>query len=447
MRILVLAHGHPDLNPGGGERAAYALFQRLKQSPGVTKAVFAAYARHEAIGHDASFGSFRARPDEILVAAPPVDGFTFQSFGYDALERLVNDLVQSVRPDVVHIHHFIFWGIEIFELFRRVGVRVVFTLHEFAAICAQYGQMVKTDGQLCHVSSPGECGLCYPAIGAGKFFVRDTILKSLFESVDQFVAPSHFLRERYVAWGIPKERITVIENLLDASAVARSYALSARKQGRAHPTPSEARLVFGFFAQINPFKGLDILLEATSSLPEDVRRQVMIRIHGENRHYRNTEFDRRTQELLAQVKDVTCLMGGYRGEDVIDLMATCDWIVVPSIWWENSPIVIQEARLAARPLLVSNIGGMAEKVNPTVDRLFPARSAGALASAISDIVRAMAPPNRKRLAGLARSRIQADEAYLVRHRTVYDAALAEPSSIKTPGSPSDSRARPQSVVR
>jgi glycosyltransferase involved in cell wall biosynthesis len=58
-------------------------------------------------------------------------------------------------------------------------------------------------------------------------------------------------------------------------------------------------------------------------------------------------------------------------------MSACDWIVVPSIWWENSPVVIQEARLAARPLIVSNIGGMAEKVDASIDHLFPARSPGA----------------------------------------------------------------------
>jgi glycosyltransferase involved in cell wall biosynthesis len=44
------------------------------------------------------------------------------------------------------------------------------------------------------------------------------------------------------------------------------------------------------------------------------------------------------------------------------LMAAVDWVVVPSIWWENSPLVIQEAFAHRRPVLCSNIGGMAEKV-------------------------------------------------------------------------------------
>lgn len=63
------------------------------------------------------------------------------------------------------------------------------------------------------------------------------------------------------------------------------------------------------------------------------------------------------------------LFGRYDGDEVLELMRTVGWVVVPSIWWENSPVVIQEARQAGVPLLVSDIGGMAENVLPGVDGL------------------------------------------------------------------------------
>jgi glycosyltransferase involved in cell wall biosynthesis len=50
-------------------------------------------------------------------------------------------------------------------------------------------------------------------------------------------------------------------------------------------------------------------------------------------------------------------------------MSTVDWVVVPSIWWENSPLVIQEAFVARRPVICSAIGGMAEKVRHEIDGL------------------------------------------------------------------------------
>jgi glycosyltransferase involved in cell wall biosynthesis len=56
--------------------------------------------------------------------------------------------------------------------------------------------------------------------------------------------------------------------------------------------------------------------------------------------------------------------GTYRREELPRLMAEIDWVIVPSIWWENSPLVIQEAFSHRRPVICSDIGGMAEKVKP-----------------------------------------------------------------------------------
>jgi hypothetical protein len=81
--------------------------------------------------------------------------------------------------------------------------------------------------------------------------------------------------------------------------------------------------MFGDLAKINPFKGLDLL-------PEDVRKQIIIHVQGENTHYRDTEFYLRTETLLQEVRDVVSLMGAYRGDHVINLMAACD-CVAPSV--------------------------------------------------------------------------------------------------------------------
>jgi glycosyltransferase involved in cell wall biosynthesis len=50
-------------------------------------------------------------------------------------------------------------------------------------------------------------------------------------------------------------------------------------------------------------------------------------------------------------------------------MARTDWVVVPSVWWENAPLVIQEAFRHRRPVICSGIGGMAEAVRDGVDGL------------------------------------------------------------------------------
>jgi len=345
MRVMVLSHGHPDLGAGGAERAAYSLFRALKADPAIEKAVFVARAEHDAIGHSAFFGSFRGRPDEILAAPPPVDGFTFQSQNYDLLKQLIDELIRHARPDVVHIHHFIYWGLDIFELFREVGVRVVFTFHEYAAICAHFGQMIKTDGRLCYAASPAECSQCFPSISAGKFFVRESIAKLFFENVDAFIAPSAFLKDRYLAWGLPAERLEVIENIMDQDVIEKSRTLSGHRPLRGE---SDRRLTLAYFGQINPYKGVDVLLEACASLPKRIRKRLEVRVHGENKHFRDTDFGRKVDRLLEETRGVVRTVGPYRNQEVVSLMRGSDWIVIPSIWWENSPIVIQEARMAGR---------------------------------------------------------------------------------------------------
>ena len=50
-------------------------------------------------------------------------------------------------------------------------------------------------------------------------------------------------------------------------------------------------------------------------------------------------------------------------------MAAVDWVVVPSVWWENAPLVILEAFRHGRPVICGGIGGMAEMVRDGVDGL------------------------------------------------------------------------------
>jgi glycosyltransferase involved in cell wall biosynthesis len=65
-------------------------------------------------------------------------------------------------------------------------------------------------------------------------------------------------------------------------------------------------------------------------------------------------------------------------------MENIDWVVVPSIWWENSPLVIQEAFLHGRPVICSDVGGMAEKVTDGVNGLhFPAGDPAGLARVLA----------------------------------------------------------------
>ena len=78
---------------------------------------------------------------------------------------------------------------------------------------------------------------------------------------------------------------------------------------------------------------------------------------------RTAAIQHRIQSLTAACGDHITLVGRYKQMHIPQLMQQCDWVIVPSIWWENSPVVIQEAFASRKPVIGSNHGGIAEKIN------------------------------------------------------------------------------------
>jgi len=104
-------------------------------------------------------------------------------------------------------------------------------------------------------------------------------------------------------------------------------------------------------------------------MPKSERKKVVLEVHGANLEHQSPEFQQKIEELRAPLikQGVVQWVGPYQPHELRSRMAGVDWVVVPSIWWENSPMVIQEAKVCGRPLLVSSIGGMAEKIQHNVD--------------------------------------------------------------------------------
>jgi glycosyltransferase involved in cell wall biosynthesis len=287
------------------------------------------------------------------------------------------DFLLAHEPDLVHFQHTLFLGYDMIREVRNTlpSVPIVYTLHEYLPICHRNGQMVREgNNELCHAASPARCHGCFPNIPPENFFLRERFVKAQFELVDLFIAPSHFLRQRYIEWGIPEEKIrfedygrTAVEPIPD-------------------PPAGRPRNRLGFFGQFTRFKGVDVLLEAMKILTDE-GEDVQLRLHGANLEYQPEPFQDQINTLLEQTQGNTRFLGRYEHEQLPALLAGVDWVVVPSIWWENSPLVIQEAFMYGRPVICSHIGGMAEKVRDGIDGLhFAVRDPESLADAIRTAV-------------------------------------------------------------
>jgi glycosyltransferase involved in cell wall biosynthesis len=407
--VLSVVHNHPRIRPGGAEGYALELHRALSGACGWRSVLLAKagppLARSGRAHEGTVVETVPGGRDEYLLFT---DGYTYDWFrgtvtDKDFLTRHVRRFLEAVRPDVVHLQHTLFVGYDLIREIRNTlpDAPIVLTLHEYAPICFRDGQMVRTfDDGLCTGASPRGCHECFPDHAPRDFELRRRFIQSHLRAVDRFVAPSAFLRDRYVAWGLPEERILVEEN--GRNAPGRTAGTDLR--------PHRDR--FGFFGQMTRFKGLDVLLEAvavldevdpdraTSAAPGTDAAEVAavlselfgvgpgrtggprpsVRIHGANLDLQVGEYRDRVQRLLARAGDRVTMVGRYQPDDLPELMEGVDWVVVPSVWWENSPLVIQEAFAHGRPVICSDIGGMAEKVTDGVDGLhFRARDPRSLA--------------------------------------------------------------------
>src|SRR5947209_5490964 len=276
-------------------------------------------------------------------------------------------------PDVVHFHHAHWLGYDMIRETRRAlpGAAIVYTLHEFNSICQHNGQMVRTETlELCYEASPRRCHQCFPNISPERFFLRERMITSVFDLVDLFIAPSKFLRQRYIDWGVSPEKIR--------------YEDYGRIPAPQEPDPPGAghRRRLGFFGQMTEFKGVDVLLEAMKILKRD-EFDAHLTIRGANLDIQQPPFRAKIEALLEETAGSVRSAGPYQHHELPQLMRDVDWVVVPSIWWENAPLVIQEAMMHRRPVICSDIGGMAERVQDAVTGLhFRVRDPYSLADTI-----------------------------------------------------------------
>lgn len=357
QRVLVLAHAHPDFQLGGGELAAYNLYKAYGQVENI-QAYF--IGRKITGGYPLGRISMRRLHDYLWEQSCEVR--FMRSLNLNCLSSVFADLVKQIDPTIIHLHHYVHLGIDTIYALKRIvpNAKIMLTLHEYYAICPQNGQMLKlNDSQLCMQASPEECAQCVEDFTPEDIWLRKHSFESVFSLVDQFVSPSEFLRERYIEWGLPPDKIVVIEN-----GQADEDKLPPRQLGK-----NEKRNRIAYFGQCTPFKGLDVLFEALSALPKEKRKGIVLEVHGTDASMHAAVFQEKIVKLRKPLEKEGILqwVGPYHPSQMRKRMANIDWVVVPSIWWENSPMVIQEAFVHGRPLLVSDIGGMAEKVRDGVD--------------------------------------------------------------------------------
>lgn len=344
LRILQIAHDHPDWTRGGTEILAHGLTRALDDRPGVSARFLAASTslqRPEGLP-----GALGVQGRDLTLHTGAYDRFGMTRLDGTGWLAALAVVVARLRPEVIHLHGLDRIGAESVLALRRLAprARVVLTLHDYQLICANDGLTLGRDGARCACAHGGAC---VPELGAARHALRRAHLLALLENVDAFLAPSRFLRDRFVEWGITAERIALLPN-----AVAPTP--------RAPERPRVRRDRFAFFGNIAAHKGALVLLEAAALLRE-AGAELSLALHGGLTHP-EPAFAEAFAAGLAAARPLARHLGAYAPAEVGRRMAEADWIVLPSVWPENAPLVALEARAAGRPVICSDIGGLPELV-------------------------------------------------------------------------------------
>ncbi len=363
LRVLYVAHNHPTLHPGGAEAYALELYEAMRDRTAVEPLLLARIGSNVArrrVAHPGTpFSNVNGDPNQhfIFTETDHFDFFTLTSRDKSLYSRHLTDFLLAHRPDVVHLQHTHFVGLDLLSQIRRVlpDAAIVYTLHEFLPICNHHGQMVRTFGdELCREASPRRCNECFPEISPQSFFLREKFVKGHFANVDRFLAPSAQLMEKYLRWGIEEGRIEVEE-----------YGRLAPERRAGEPRQAKSPANIGFFGQLSHFKGAEVMMEAMSMLAPESDGHLWL--HGANLELQAQEFQEEFARLQEASRGRVSFRGSYEHRELPKLMEDLHWVLIPSIWWENSPLVIQEAFFHRRPIICSDVGGMAEKVRDGVD--------------------------------------------------------------------------------
>ena len=307
-----------------------------------------------------------------------------------AMRHLHERLLRKIQPDVIHVCHLISHTTALLDVARAMRISTFATLTDFFGFCYN-NRLEDAQGELC--AGPDEaranCIACFLKLvgarpdarpltrlgadprlrpfvsaqlakigrrdekpfsianfGPNDIVARPTILRQALGAYSEAVAPTRFLKQAYEANEFPAPmRISHFGVDIDRAPKPPRDATGGDENG--------VRL--GFIGQLFPHKGAHLLLD---SLRASERTNLSLRIWGPE-----DQDPAYYAKLLKNAEGLPVeFLGTLPREKLADALAGLDYLVIPSTWYENSPLILLQALATHTPVIISNVLGMTEFV-------------------------------------------------------------------------------------
>ena len=369
MNVLQVVHFYPPQSMGGCELYTRDLAREL--SRWCTVEVFCTVPE--------SCHPPEHSPEQSICTAIRKDYATFGNPFHERdakAEAAFAALLNRLQPDIIHVQHLMNLSLRLPLIAHKSGIPLVYTLHDFWLMCPR-AFLLTADLQVCSGSSAVHCTaclesnmrlfktstytnrpsalarqitkLCWNGYEKLRFMFavrlwRRFWVKKIIHSVDFFIAPSQFLKLQYERFGIPAEKILFLTHGISSQSVPRTTTASSPPR-------------FLFIGSLHVHKGVELLIDAFNKIDKPCTLQVYG--SGPAAYVEKLRARCTTQQVLFK--------GQLAEHDRWGVLADSDALIVPSLCYENAPLVILEAFAAKVPVIAAGHGGMAELVHNGVN--------------------------------------------------------------------------------
>lgn len=184
---------------------------------------------------------------------------------------------------------------------------------------------------------------------------RIGFLRDVVNSTDRVIAPTRLNRDLLIRNGIDPHLITLSHYGMDTSEI-----LTAPRSPENPPT-----LRFGYIGSLARHKGADTLIKAFKDLPRSLK-PAELKVYGSRD--RDAAYSRELEELVRDDRRVR-FEGTFEGEKLGWVLSEIDVLVVPSRWYENTPLVVYSAFASGTPVIATDVGGLSEAIEHEKDGL------------------------------------------------------------------------------
>lgn len=361
MHILKIIHGYPPEYNAGSEVYSQSICNELSKKHRVS-----VFTREEnPYAADFEIRKQREPNNDNLCLYFVNHPMGKDGYRHAQMDAAFGQLIDKLQPDVAHIGHLNHLSTGLVTELKKRSIPILFTLHDFWLMCPRGQFLTRSIGkaenlQLCSGQENRKCAThCYEVYCSGDEAHREKeldywtgwiadrmdVTRSIAQKVDRFIAPSRYLMNRFINdFAVPKEKISYLDYGFP------THYLSPQKKHKAHDV-----YTFGYIGTHIPAKGIDLLIRAFNEVKGPAKLMVFGREHGQS--------TAALKQLAAQSPHTIHFAGEYVNHNLADrVFSQVDCIVVPSIWTENSPLVIHEAQACQIPVITADAGGMAEYV-------------------------------------------------------------------------------------